>query len=65
VNWHDGLKLFYLKNPETSLPIDKPQMMLLFSDTGGDQRAGCMAIINAFHCEFGEEATLPVPMIHG
>jgi 1,2-diacylglycerol 3-beta-galactosyltransferase len=38
----------------TNLPIDKPHITFLFSDTGGGHRAACEAIIEAIHCEFGE-----------
>jgi 1,2-diacylglycerol 3-beta-galactosyltransferase len=38
----------------TALPIDKPHMTFLFSDTGGGHRAACEAIIEAIHCEFDD-----------
>ncbi len=37
-----------------NLPIDKPHITFLFSDTGGGHRAASEAIIEAIHCEFGE-----------
>ncbi len=36
------------------LPIKKPHITFLFSDTGGGHRAASEAIIEAIHCEFGE-----------
>jgi 1,2-diacylglycerol 3-beta-galactosyltransferase len=41
----------------TNLPIDKPHMTFLFSDTGGGHRAASEAIIEAVHCEFGDAVT--------
>lgn len=36
------------------LPIKKPHMTFLFSDTGGGHRAASEAIIEAVHCLFGD-----------
>jgi len=37
-----------------NLPVEKPHMTFLFSDTGGGHRSACEAIIEAINCEFGE-----------
>jgi 1,2-diacylglycerol 3-beta-galactosyltransferase len=38
----------------TKLPIDRPHVTFLFSDTGGGHRAASEAIIEAMQCQFGD-----------